>query len=149
MSTELQTLDDGRSTRRAYYSSWRAANLNRVQAYDRERSATNKEKKAEYDRAYRAANPTKVASRKYEDSYGITLEQVLAMFDAAGDSCECCGICVARPLTGAKKAEVGHVDHCHSTGKVRGILCTNCNTGIGKLRDRPELAVAYLERTAK
>lgn len=31
-----------------------------------------------------------------------------------------------------------HVDHCHQTGAVRGLLCQNCNTGIGMLKDSPE-----------
>jgi hypothetical protein len=42
-----------------------------------------------------------------------------------------------------------HVDHCHETGKIRGLLCHSCNTGIGKLGDNLEglqKAVSYLER---
>lgn len=41
------------------------------------------------------------------------------------------------------------IDHCHHTGIVRGLLCGNCNTGIGKLRDDPELlkvAMRYLKK---
>lgn len=41
-----------------------------------------------------------------------------------------------------------HVDHCHKTGRVRGVLCFNCNSAIGKLGDDPEAArraAAYLE----
>ncbi|MDG4532742.1 endonuclease domain-containing protein [Streptomyces sp. AV19] len=51
-----------------------------------------------------------------------------------------CAICLAAPAV--------HVDHCHDTGKVRGVLCFNCNSGIGKLRDDLGIlrrAVAYLE----
>jgi len=39
------------------------------------------------------------------------------------------------------------VDHCHTTGKIRGLLCSGCNTGIGKLKDSPEIlskAIEYL-----
>lgn len=42
------------------------------------------------------------------------------------------------------------VDHCHTTGKVRGILCSNCNAILGLALDRPEIlkrAADYLERT--
>jgi hypothetical protein len=44
-----------------------------------------------------------------------------------------------------------HVDHCHNTGKVRGLLCHTCNAGIGMLRESPDLlhaAVRYLTKVA-
>ncbi|MDI3407070.1 endonuclease VII domain-containing protein [Streptomyces sp. B-S-A6] len=50
-----------------------------------------------------------------------------------------CVICLKNPAV--------HVDHCHSTGKVRGVLCFNCNSAIGKLGDDPDAlrrAIAYL-----
>ncbi|MFK4120743.1 endonuclease VII domain-containing protein [Streptomyces longwoodensis] len=54
-----------------------------------------------------------------------------------------CGICLKAPAV--------HVDHCHRTGKVRGVLCFNCNSAIGKLGDDPDAirrAAAYLEGTS-
>ncbi|MEV6398832.1 endonuclease domain-containing protein [Streptomyces sp. NPDC051907] len=54
-----------------------------------------------------------------------------------------CSICLAAPAV--------HVDHCHETGRVRGVLCFNCNSGIGKLGDDPDTlgrAIAYLEGNA-
>ncbi|MFJ3233170.1 endonuclease VII domain-containing protein [Streptomyces sp. NPDC086787] len=44
-----------------------------------------------------------------------------------------------------------HVDHCHKTGRVRGVLCFNCNSAIGKLGDSPDAvrrAAAYPEGTS-
>ncbi|MFD7132541.1 endonuclease VII domain-containing protein [Streptomyces sp. NPDC059894] len=55
------------------------------------------------------------------------------------------GLCVI-----CLKAPAVHVDHCHETGKVRGVLCFNCNSAIGKLGDDPDAvrrAAAYLEGT--
>ncbi|MFE6890698.1 endonuclease VII domain-containing protein [Streptomyces sp. NPDC057694] len=51
-----------------------------------------------------------------------------------------CVICLNAPAV--------HVDHCHETGRVRGVLCFNCNSAIGKLGDDPDTvrrATAYLE----
>jgi hypothetical protein len=56
------------------------------------------------------------------------------------------GLCVI-----CLKAPAVHVDHCHTTGKVRGVLCFNCNSAIGKLGDDPDAvrrAAAYLEGIA-
>ncbi|MEU9285576.1 endonuclease VII domain-containing protein [Streptomyces sp. NPDC048275] len=49
------------------------------------------------------------------------------------------------------KAPAVQVDHCHETGRVRGVLCFNCNSGLGLLRDDPEAAYRaadYLEGNA-
>ena len=57
--------------------------------------------------------------------------------------CEICGSEIS--IAGRKLA----VDHSHSTGKFRGVLCANCNTGLGMFRDSPDLlkkAVEYLQR---
>lgn len=75
--------------------------------------------------------------------YGLTQRDVSTIEAEQGGKC---------PICSRLLAEVArtHIDHCHDTGRVRGILCSECNTGIGKLRDDPELlrrAVAYLERT--
>ncbi|MFE2044184.1 endonuclease VII domain-containing protein [Streptomyces sp. NPDC059477] len=56
------------------------------------------------------------------------------------------GLCVI-----CLKAPAVHVDHCHQTGRVRGVLCFNCNSAIGKLGDDPDAvrrAAVYLEGTS-
>lgn len=58
--------------------------------------------------------------------------------------CEVCGVILA----GRELA----VDHCHESGKVRGLLCHSCNMGIGQFKDSPELlrkAAVYLEQDAQ
>lgn len=60
----------------------------------------------------------------------------------------CCWICLKLPPRGRSLA----IDHCHSTGKVRGLLCTPCNYAIGMLRDDPATvrrAHVYLSRRDK
>jgi len=79
---------------------------------------------------------TKVSLNKYHQKgrylkikYNISLEDI-------PEICQVCG------LRGDKKRIC--VDHCHSTGKVRGFLCNNCNTALGMVKDD----IAILERLA-
>lgn len=58
-----------------------------------------------------------------------------------------CGIC---QIEADLLKECLHIDHCHTTGKVRGLLCRSCNLGLGFFRDSPELmnnASLYLEKS--
>jgi len=74
--------------------------------------------------------------------YGITPEQHQQMLE---DQSLCCAICLRTETEEGRKFSI---DHDHLTGKVRGLLCFQCNTGIGKLQDDPEIlrrAIAYLE----
>jgi hypothetical protein len=59
----------------------------------------------------------------------------------------CCAIC-GSTATGSKNKGQFSVDHDHITGKIRGLLCTRCNTGLGSFRDNKEFlrkAISYLE----
>jgi hypothetical protein len=94
-------------------------------------------------REWRSANPeraTKIAQRSdLKRRYGMTPEQYDDLLRRQGGACAIC-----REVTTARL----QVDHNHATGAVRGLLCTLCNTAIGKLRERPELfarAVEYLD----
>lgn len=83
---------------------------------------------------------------KLKRTYGISYQEYLTMLEAQGGCCAICGT----DDTGKRKAFA--VDHCHETGNVRGLLCSNCNTGIGNLRDDIgllERAIEYLRNTSK
>lgn len=89
-------------------------------------------------------NPDKVKDMNVRRTYGITIQRVKEMLVEQGGTCAIC-----------KKAEgynFPHVDHCHSTGKVRGLLCQKCNHGIGLFSDDPDrlrAAADYIERSRK
>ncbi len=73
--------------------------------------------------------------------YGMTPETFQKMLKTQKNKCAIC----AQPLT--KKTPP--IDHCHKTGKVRGILCYRCNTGLGQFLDDPKLllkAATYLRK---
>jgi len=75
--------------------------------------------------------------------YGINPEEYLELYTVQEGKCAICG---EEPTTQRGL----HLDHCHATGTVRGLLCHGCNTGIGSLKDDPELlrkALNYLEET--
>lgn len=76
-------------------------------------------------------------------SFGITVEQYREMLANQGGTC---AICFQINKSGRRLA----VDHSHKTGEVRGLLCTNCNSAIGKLQDSSVIAyqaARYLERS--
>lgn len=79
-------------------------------------------------------------------NYNLTEEQYVGMLAAQGDAC---AICKDPEWPGGRKSGSPHVDHDHTTGEVRGLLCGRCNTGIGQLGDDParlRAAADYLER---
>ena len=86
-------------------------------------------------------NPQKRVTT-WPGKYGLTLGDYEALSDAQGGNC---AICLGPDETGRRLA----VDHCHETGKVRGLLCGRCNAGLGFFRDAPNVlrqAAEYLYR---
>jgi hypothetical protein len=82
--------------------------------------------------------------RKAAYTYGLSKEDYNNLFQKQKGCCAICGI------HQSESKHRLHIDHDHNTGKVRGLLCGNCNTGIGNLRDSIDLlkkAIGYLENT--
>lgn len=91
--------------------------------------------------AYRQGRGIKARASDLRRFYGMTVDDYMALVVAQDGKC---AICDAPPKAG----KILHVDHDHSTGVVRGLLCGSCNSGLGYFRDDIErllLAVAYLE----
>ena len=75
-------------------------------------------------------------------NFGISYAEYLIMLDAQQNQCAICSV------DASEFDKAFAVDHCHSTGKVRGLLCWHCNTSIGKFKDDVELlqrAIKYLQ----
>ena len=69
--------------------------------------------------------------------YGITAEEYAQMLEQQQGVCAICN----RP-PGKRRL---HVDHCHKTGKIRGLLCLRCNRVLGFMRDDPQLLHAMAD----
>jgi len=85
--------------------------------------------------------PDKAANAHLKRNYGITLAEYDTMLEQQEG---CCKVCGTDEPGGQGRF---HVDHNHTTGKVRGLLCSECNTGLGKFKDSPTVllkALAYL-----
>ena len=102
----------------------------------------NPERYAANHKAFVASGGKKVADRRshLKRKYGMTLEEYDALLEAQGGGCFICG----RP----PRDDISlHVDHDHSTGRVRGILCFCCNNALADFREDPALlarAAGYL-----
>jgi len=81
----------------------------------------------------------------YRRKYGISLKQYEFLFEEQAGLCKICG--TDDPRGHGSKNGRFFVDHCHDTGKVRGLLCHHCNIGIGAFRDdtvKLSKAIQYL-----
>lgn len=100
-------------------------------------------------KAHKETNPGWYKQYSLKRSFGadFTFEQYAEMAEAQDNKCAICQQAETEMQRGVLKALC--VDHDHTTGKVRGLLCTACNTGLGKFRDDPLIlasAIAYLTR---
>ena len=105
------------------------------QAYYRK----NKERLQAYKREYHRKNRRERKNYWYKYAYGWTLRDIEALNTRQGGACAICEQTEKRLV----------VDHCHTKGYVRGLLCGRCNTILGYMDDNPNLlrkAAQYLER---
>lgn len=87
-------------------------------------------------------------SRNYNiKKYGISVEDFHRMMDEQKGQCLICSSEFCASAEMADIFKVACIDHCHESGKVRGLLCRPCNSGLGHFKDNPlllELAAGYL-----
>lgn len=142
-----------KAAQRERYRKWRstAAGRESALAHKRRWDENNAEHRRAYRRRYTLENAPQIrfANRQRYNApgksekrreialwtnYRLTVAEYEAILDRQG------GIC---PICLTEKAV--HVDHCHATGVVRGILCAHCNKGLGCFRDKTERMVRACE----
>lgn len=114
----------------------------RARAKSREYYHKNREQRLQYAREQRLRYPEgKFSEYSRKSKFGITQAQFERMLKDQDNKCPIC-MTPIRQILGEEfrksRAGLAVVDHCHETGRVRGLLCSNCNTGIGLLRDSAE-----------
>ena len=125
-------------------------NKEQAKARRKELYYLNKERDNQYSKEYYRKNKEQIQQRNGTDSaqrkrftkhildrYNMTLDQWNTLLIEQNGRCSICFNTMQNP----------HVDHCHDTGNIRGLLCSSCNRGLGYFGDNPEtlkIALAYL-----
>jgi hypothetical protein len=115
----------------------------------RAKAPKRKERKREYDKIYRAERSEELKKEKREYSlkkrYKLSPEKYQELLSSFNGRCPVCSVEFSKDR---KSSRYPHVDHCHSTGVVRGILCTSCNAAEGLLDtiENAKRLLAYMER---
>jgi DNA repair exonuclease SbcCD ATPase subunit len=130
---------------------WRKDNKETVQQESRDYYDAHREKILAYLAVYRRDNKETLAVKQKENQhryrlsevYGITEEEYAALLSAQGGKCAVCG----GDNSSSRLSTHLFVDHDHKTGKIRGLLCNNCNMALGFARENPDILLklrAYL-----
>ena len=112
--------------------------------------ADNEKRKAytrEWLREDRKKNPNKYRNMDLVKNFGVTLEEYNQYLETQNGVCAICGSSETVVDNRTKRPRSLAVDHCHTTKKVRGLLCMGCNQGLGNFRDNPDFlakAISYL-----
>lgn len=139
---KVLTDDERKARKREYMRKWYKANPNYGRMKAAKWAKDNPERHRAKNAKWRKGNPERVRSYNLERMYGITHADYEAMLDAQDHRCAICG-----GIEPGGRGKHFHVDHCHDTEKVRGLLCTSCNIGIGYLKENPSIlqsAIDYL-----
>lgn len=103
--------------------------IERIAKFDRR----TPEARVQYYRERNIAHRERYRNHHLKGTFGITVEQYGEMHKAQNGLCAICN----EPETAMRKGEVINlaVDHCHTTGAVRGLLCRDCNHTLGKMKE--------------
>lgn len=112
----------------------------------REYGRANKEMKSKCFKSWAEKNKEKIRNNRIKRQYGVDGEWYKETLERQRHVCAICG----KPETQSDRCGIIRdlcIDHDHSTGKVRGLLCINCNVALGKFKDSISIlenAIDYL-----
>ena len=154
----MKRMPQSKEQKAAYKKEYREKNKEQIVAYNKEYYEKNKEQIVASNKKWREKNKEQRAAymkeymkeyirnldtpairRKWR--YGISSEDYDTMLEEQDNKCKIC-------LGEFNDQTVTNIDHCHTTNKVRGILCPLCNRGLGHFKDNIKLltkAINYLQ----
>lgn len=118
-------MSECKECRSEYQKNYRKNNIQLTREKDRLRYLMNSEKRKQYAKNYRKQNPDKTRQINWKNKYNLSSKQYYEKLKRQGNKCAICGIDMN------KYGKIFCVDHDHSTGKIRGLLCDPCNYGLG------------------
>jgi len=135
MRKKYFTEEERREAKRAQVRAWQRRNRAHIREYNNT-----------YNRTYRKVNAARISENKrayhLRKEYNLSQEQVGEMLREQDNRCHLC----LRKFTKVRRPRV---DHNHRTGRVRKLLCDDCNVGLGRFKDNPRSlrrAACYVER---
>lgn len=126
---------------------WKQENRERANAWERADRAKNPEKYRAREKEYKSRNWAKLSVNESLRKLGLKNEDFLKLKEEHNGLCKICN----NPETSlSRNGNVRRlaIDHCHSSGKIRGLLCHDCNTMLGKAKDNITIlqsAIEYLQ----
>lgn len=112
-----------------------------LKAYSKEYRKRNADRLDTYVHSDKVKN--RQINRHMQSRYGLERSQYDKMIEAQHNQCKICGV-----IFGDR--DTIHIDHSHTTGKVRGLLCANCNKALGNVKDNTDILqsmINYLSNT--
>ncbi len=115
---------------------WRKQNPEKTKVYAKTWRARNPQGQAESNKRWNEKNPE--IRKEHSRAFRLTEDQYHSLCENQDFKCKICG-----------EVKKLFIDHCHATNKLRGLLCQQCNSGLGFFKDKPQFMITAAEYVAK
>ena|ERR1700693_4932804 len=129
--------EERREKTNARHRKWMSDNREKMNKYTSNWYSKNPHKKKEY----REKRKEYTKLRLIQIKYGLSPKEYKELFNQTNNECPVCNVIFYSNGNGSHAC----VDHNHTTGKIRGIICRNCNVALGNTKDNPKILRALIE----
>lgn len=138
----MNSVDKCLSKTKEYYSKYNK------EYYEKNKEKLKQTKKKTAWKEFATKHPEKVLNNSYKSRFNISYNDYLTLVQKQNNLCAICKNPETQTYNKSNKVKRLTVDHDHTTGKIRGLLCMTCNTALGKFKDNPAVllsAISYLK----